>query len=130
VGLPMVIFTILFASWSLRREPEMELLSSLGRIYVPVFIAIYVAAKVADMIWRGTWTYLADGSYEGKLWIAEMALALLPLGMLLTPRLRRTPRLLGAACGLAILGVILNRLNVFVLGFHPPYQQKVYIPSL
>jgi len=26
--------------------------------------------------------------------------------------------------------VVLNRLNVFVLGFHPPYETGRYIPSL
>src|SRR4029079_12492370 len=34
VGLPMVIFTILFASWCLSREPEMEALQPLARKYV------------------------------------------------------------------------------------------------
>lgn len=31
---------------------------------------------------------------------------------------------------LVILGVVLNRLNVFVLAYHPPYSTKTYIPSL
>ena len=31
---------------------------------------------------------------------------------------------------MVISGVILNRLNVFVLAFHPPYQEKPYFPSL
>jgi Ni/Fe-hydrogenase subunit HybB-like protein len=130
VGLPMVIFTILFASWSLERDPEMHALGELARKYIPVFIVVYLAAKCADMIWRGTWSYLLDGSYEGVLWMLELALPLVALGMYLTPRVRRAPRLLGAASLLVILSVVLNRLSVFVLAFHPPYSSKTYIPSL
>ena len=33
-------------------------------------------------------------------------------------------------CLSIILGVVLNRLNFFVLAFHPPYAKKNYIPSL
>ena len=130
VGLPMVIFTILFASWSLNREPEMPALAELARKYVPVFIVIYLGAKLADMVWRGTGNYLTDGSYEGVLWLLEMAMPVAALAMFLTPRVRRTPRLLGAASLLVILGVVLNRLSVFVLAFHPPYARRTYIPSL
>jgi Fe-S-cluster-containing dehydrogenase component/Ni/Fe-hydrogenase subunit HybB-like protein len=130
VGLPMVIFTILFASWSLSRQPEMETLAPLARRYVPPFIAIYVATKIGDTIWRGTGHYLLDGSYEGWLWIAEMLLVVAPLALFLVPRICRTPRLLAGTCLSVILGVVLNRLNVFVLAFHPPFQSEPYIPSL
>src|SRR4029078_13044194 len=65
VGLPMVIFTILVASWSLNRPPEMETLAPLARQYVPAFIAMYVATKIGDMIWRRTGHHLLDGSDEG-----------------------------------------------------------------
>jgi Ni/Fe-hydrogenase subunit HybB-like protein len=29
-----------------------------------------------------------------------------------------------------VLGVVLNRLNVFVLGFHPTFATRRYVPSL
>jgi Ni/Fe-hydrogenase subunit HybB-like protein len=130
VGLPMVIFTILFASWSLDREPEMHTLEPLARKYVPVFLVLYIIAKVADMIWRGTYSYLSDGSLESYLWIAEMILVVGPLVLFFVPAVRRSPRWLATACLLVILGVVLNRLNVLVIAFHPPYEQKPYFPSL
>jgi Ni/Fe-hydrogenase subunit HybB-like protein/Fe-S-cluster-containing dehydrogenase component len=130
VGLPMVIFTILYASWSLNRRPEMHILSRLASRYVPAFIALYLAAKVADMIWRGTYGYLVDGSYEGVLWTIEvLAGVVLPLVLFLRPGVRRSPRWLAATCLLVISGVILNRLNVFVLAYHPPFTEKRYFPS-
>ena len=90
---------------------------------------MYVATKIGDMIWRGTGHYLLDGSYEGWLWIAEMLLVLVPLGLFLSPRVCLSPRVLASACLSVILGVVLNRLNVFVLAFHPPFQSKPYVPS-
>ena len=130
VGLPMVIFTILCASWSLKRKPEMEALTPLARTYVPVLLWTYLAVKIVDMVARGTWRYLLDGSPDGRLWIGEMLLVAAPLVLLLSPKLCRSPKWLAATSLLVILGVVLNRLNVFVLGFHPPYATKTYFPSL
>ena len=55
---------------------------------------------------------------------------IVPLVMLLLPSVRRSPRLLGTAALLVIGGVILNRVNCFVLAYHPPYATRTYIPSL
>ena len=107
----------------------MEFLTPLARKYVPGFIAIYLLVKLADMFARGTYTYL-NGSPESFLWIAEMLLVVAPLAMFLSPKVCRSPKLLASACLLTILGVILNRLNVLVLAFHPPYATKSYIPSI
>lgn len=131
VGFPMVIFTILAASWSLNRKPEMHVLAPLAARFVPAFLCLYLCAKVGDMAVRGTWTYLLDGSAAGGLWLAEMlGGVVLPLALLLAPRVRRSPRWLAASTLLVILGVVLNRLNVFVLGYSPPFAEKAYFPSL
>jgi Ni/Fe-hydrogenase subunit HybB-like protein/Fe-S-cluster-containing dehydrogenase component len=131
VGFPMVIFTLLFASWCLRREPEMDALGGLASRFVPVFLWLYLAVKLGDMAWRGTHVYLLDGSYQGILWIAEVFLGVVvPLGMFLAPSVRRSPKLLATASLLVIFGVVLNRLNCFILAYHPPYATRTYIPSL
>lgn len=131
VALPMVIFTILFASWSLERQPEMEALSPLAGRYVPVFLTLYLLVKSGDMLWRGTWSYLIEGAYEGKLWMIEMGLGvLLPLVLFLVPAVRRSARGLTVASLLVILGVVFNRLNVFILAYQPPVESKRYVPSL
>ncbi|WP_428937945.1 4Fe-4S dicluster domain-containing protein [Fontivita pretiosa] len=130
VGFPMVIFTILFASWSLNRRPEMHVLSPLA-MYVPFFLAIYLVMKVADVIWRGAWADLVHLNTQGALWLTEMTLGVaIPLVLLLIPKVRRTPGLLAAAVFCVIVGVVLNRLNVFVLGYQPPFASKTYIPSI
>jgi Ni/Fe-hydrogenase subunit HybB-like protein len=130
VGLPMVIFTILCARWSLNQKPELEVLSPLSRYIVPA-LAVYLAVKVGDLAARGVWPMLLDGSFEATLWLTEvLGGVVLPLVLLAVAKLRRSRRWLGWACLLVILGVVMNRLNVFVLAYAPPYAERVYMPSL
>ncbi len=130
VGFPMVIFTILLASWSVGREPEMKVLSPLAR-YVPVFLSVYLVTKLADLIWRGVWRDLTHLSLQSVAFDAEMIIGVvLPLVLLCMPRVRNSSRWLAASCLMVIGGVVLNRLNVFLIGYHPPYATKSYFPSV
>jgi Ni/Fe-hydrogenase subunit HybB-like protein len=131
VGLPMVIFTILFASWSLEREPEMHALSHLAKKYVPVFIFLYAAVKIGDVVYRGLFPSLLHLEYHALLWNAEVLFGVIvPFFLFLIPSVRNSPKWLAMTSLMVILGVVLNRLNVFVLAYHPPYQEKAYFPSL
>jgi Ni/Fe-hydrogenase subunit HybB-like protein len=129
VGFPMVIFTMLFASWALKRKPEMQVLGPLSR-YVPFFLFVYLILKVSDLYLRGKFG-LIDGSVQSISWLAEMMIGVVfPLAMLLIPRVRRSPGALAIAVFAVIAGVVLNRLNCFVIGYHPPYATKSYFPSI
>jgi Ni/Fe-hydrogenase subunit HybB-like protein len=129
-GFPMVIFTMLFASWCLKRKPEMHVLAPLAR-YVPAFLALYLAVKVGDMWVRRTYLGLGDKSPQSISYIAEVLLGVVaPLVLLLLPAVRRSPRWLAGTCLAVILGVVLNRLNVFVIGYHPPFATRTYVPSV
>ncbi|MCC7017857.1 MAG: hypothetical protein IT564_11710, partial [Rhodospirillales bacterium] len=124
------IFTMLFASWSLNRRAEMDVLGSLAR-FVPVFLAVYLAVKIGDVAVRGVAPMLLDGSVESLSWLAEVGLGVvLPMALLLQPRVRQSPGRLAGACLAVILGVVLNRLNVFVIAYDPPYATRDYFPSL
>jgi Ni/Fe-hydrogenase subunit HybB-like protein len=130
VGFPMVIFTLLFASWCLKRRPEMNVLAPLS-LYVPIFLALYLAVKLGDLWVRKTYLGLLDGSLQSNSFIAEMLIGvLLPLVLFLIPSVRRSPRWLATACLAVILGVVLNRLNVFVVGYHAPFATRSYFPSV
>ncbi len=130
VGFPMVIWESLFAGWSLKLKPEMNVLGPLAR-FIPFTLGAYLAVKIGDMIHRGTYTYLADGSVESWCWMAEIGLGVvLPLLMLLSRKVRQSPKWLFSAVMLIVLGVIFNRVNVFLVGYRPPYATKTYIPSL
>ncbi|MCL5279283.1 MAG: Ni/Fe-hydrogenase cytochrome b subunit, partial [Planctomycetes bacterium] len=130
VGFPMVIWESLVAAWSLKLKPEMDVLGPLGR-FVPFTLGIYLTAKVADMVWRGTYAYLGEGSLQSTCWLLEMAAGVvIPLVMFASARVRRSPRLLLVAASLVVLGVIFNRVNVFLIGYHPPYAARAYFPSV
>jgi len=130
VGFPMVIFESMYAGWSFKLKPEMEILSPLSK-YVLFFTGLYLAVKVTDMLIRGSYVYLTEGSLQSYSFIVEMVFGVIvPFFMLLSARVRNTPRLLFIAALLVILGVILNRVNVFLIGYQPPYVTVHYFPSI
>ena len=129
VGFPMVIFESLIASRSLGRKPEMKILTPLARI-VPVTLFIYLAFKIGDLTLRGAWGYVIDGSPESGMFILEVGLGVVvPILLLLRARRRRSPAVLMTAASLTVLGVALNRINVFLVAFRPHYAPEPYFPS-
>jgi Ni/Fe-hydrogenase subunit HybB-like protein len=130
VGLPMVILAALLSSWSLRRAPAMEVLARLARL-APIPLAAYLSGKLSDLVIRDALLYLADGSAHSLAWMAEVGLGVaLPLVLLLSRRVRGSAVGLGAACALAAGGVLLNRMNVFVVAYAPAYVETWYTPAL
>jgi Ni/Fe-hydrogenase subunit HybB-like protein/Fe-S-cluster-containing dehydrogenase component len=129
VGYPMVIWESLFAGWSLRLKPEMEVLGPLAR-FVPFTLGTYLAFKLGDMAYRGTYTYLGDGSVQSRCWLLEVGGGVvLPLVLLSLRRVRQSPRWLFACASLVVFGVIFNRVNVFLIGYRPPYATQAYTPA-
>ena len=129
-GYPMVTFESLIVAKSFGREPEMDVLTPLAR-YMPVFMGAYLAVKLGDMIVRGTYVYLLDGTYQSNAFIVEVLVGVvLPFVMLLSAKVRRSPGWLFFASTLYVLGILLNRLNVFIVSYTPPYKIAAYFPSV
>lgn len=129
VGFPTVIFACLYAAWAFKLKPHMEALSSLAK-FTPVLLAVYFAFKLGDMIMRGSYVYLAQANLQTAFFLIEMVVGvLLPLFMLASVRVRRAPKLLALACALAMFGVVLNRTNVYWIGYHPQRAATMYFPS-
>lgn len=129
VGFPMVIVESIYASWSFRLRPEMDVLSALAK-FIPPILGIYVCYKVGDMLIRESWRYL-DGSPQSVMFLIEVILGLIvPLILLLSSRVRNSPRGLFIAALMIVLGVALNRVNVFLVAYAPPYQAKSYFPAI
>lgn len=130
VGFPMVIVESLAATWALRLPPERNVLSSMGR-YVPPILGIYLAFKIGDMAVRESYRTLADGSFQSAMFMAEVMLGVvLPIALLLSSRIRSRSSGLFIAALLVVLGVALNRINVFLVAYQPPYATRTYVPSL
>jgi Ni/Fe-hydrogenase subunit HybB-like protein len=130
VGFSMVIFESMIAAKVFGRRLEMEVLAPLSRI-VPVLLLVYLAFKAVDVIIRGAAGRLLDGGVAPPMFLVEVvAGVLVPLLMLLSERVRRRPALLFTAAALVVLGVALNRINVFLVAFTPLYATKRYVPSV
>lgn len=130
VGYPMVVFETTVVTSSLRLDGEMDVLTPLTRITI-FLLGIYMCLKMGDMVVRGTYVYLLDGTAQSKAFLVEMLVGvIIPWLMLISPRVRRSRRALFIACTLIVLGVALNRVNVFLVGFQPPYTEKAYFPAI
>jgi Ni/Fe-hydrogenase subunit HybB-like protein len=131
VGYPMVIFESVWASRAFGRKPEMEILTPLAKL-IPFFIGAYIVAKISDLVIRDAYTYLFDGSFQSMMFILEFGFGvLLPFFLLLSERVRRSPTGLFVCAALyVILGVLLNRINVFVVAYKPLYAEGPYVPSI
>ena len=130
-GLPMVILEHSFAAKAFALEhTDEQMWQGLARI-AALLLGIYAALKLGDMLVRGTYTWLGDGSVASRAFIVELiGGVIVPLVMLLIPGVRRSPRWRFVASLLVVGGVLLNRINVFLVGFNPPYPGRGYFPSV
>jgi Ni/Fe-hydrogenase subunit HybB-like protein len=130
VGYPMVVFETTLATTSLKLDSEMKVLSPLTRITI-FLLGVYLALKIGDMVIRETYVYLLDGTAQTNSFLAEMIFGVIvPWIMLLSPAVRRSRRGLFIAATLIVGGVLLNRINVFVVGYRPPVSENYYFPSV
>lgn len=130
VGFPAVIVASLWTSWSFREEPPMDVLSALAR-YTPLFLGVHLAFTFGNMVIRDSYTELTTWNWSTACWLMEVAIGgALPFVLLLFEGVRRSPRRLLAACLLVVFGVVLNRVNVFLVAYRPPYAIDTYFPSI
>jgi len=129
-GYPMVIFESIVASKSFGRRIEMEALTPLSR-FMPVLIGLYLLVKLGDMFVRGTYVYLLDGTYHSNAFIVEVVVGvMLPFVMVLFRQVRESPGWLFFAATAYVVGIVFNRINVFVTSYTPPYKLVAYFPAL
>ncbi|MFA6168507.1 MAG: Ni/Fe-hydrogenase cytochrome b subunit [Gemmatimonadaceae bacterium] len=130
VGFPMVIFESLIASRSFGLKPEMHILGRMGRMVAPL-LGIYLAFKLGDLFIRETFVYLKTISTVSVMYVIELLFGVvIPLRMFMSPVVQKSPRLLFIAATLVVGGVLLNRLDTFVVAYTPPYATHSYFPSI
>ncbi len=130
VGLPMVIFESIISSKSFNLKPETSVLSGLGRIVGPMLF-IYLTIKVMDMAIRQSYVYLMEINTESVMFLIEVIVGIvIPLIMFFSRRISSTPAGLFIASTCVIFGVLLNRINNFIVSYTPPYAVTSYFPSI
>ncbi|RJO66168.1 MAG: Ni/Fe-hydrogenase cytochrome b subunit [Myxococcales bacterium] len=129
VGFPMVIVEGSWATWAFRREPETPLLADLAR-FTPILLTVYLAVKLIDLASRGVLLHVVSGAPATIWWWAEVGLGVvLPLLLLISAKIRRSRKGLFVAALLVVLGVALNRINVFLVAYNPPFVESRYVPA-
>jgi len=130
VGYPMVVAESLISSRAFGRKPEMHFLTPLARM-TPYLLGIYIVLRLGDMLYRGTYEFLLEGSAASIIfWIEFGLLTIVPFFMFMSSDIRRSPGGLFVAAVMYIFGVLLNRCAVFFIAYEPPYAEKAYIPAL
>jgi len=116
VGLAMTIFESSMSSKYFGREIELPILRDLGRVLV-VVLALYGILKFEDLYHRHVLGLVFVSGYEQRFFLLEIFLSvLIPLGMLLVPKIRESAQGLYLAAVLCLLGFVTNRLNVAITG--------------
>jgi Ni/Fe-hydrogenase subunit HybB-like protein len=116
VGLAMTVYESTTSARHFGKELETPLLQEIGRILL-VILTLYGVLRFQDLYRRHVLGLAFQPRYETYLFWLEIALALvIPIALLLVPRVRKSPRGLYVAAVLVVLGFITNRLNVSLTG--------------
>ncbi|MBL0714045.1 MAG: Ni/Fe-hydrogenase cytochrome b subunit [Desulfosarcina sp.] len=130
VGYPLVVFETTLVTTSLKLDSEMKILTPLMRFTI-FLLGLYLMLKLGDMVVRGPYVYLLDGTAQTNSFLIEIIFGVLvPWIMLLLPKVRRSRKSLFIACAMIVFGVLINRINVFVVGYKPPVCNCNYFPSI
>jgi len=117
VGLAMTIFESSLSSKHFGLQLELPVLQELGRVLV-VVLGVYAILRFEDLANRGVLKLTMQPGYEMYLFWLEISLAIiLPLALLLQPKVRSSANGLYFAAVLVVLGFITNRMNVSITGF-------------
>lgn len=130
VGLPMVIMESVITSKSFGLKPETHILSNLSNIVAPL-LGVYLAFKIGDMMIRKTFVYLYDINAASIMFTLELLVGIvIPLRLFMSRQVAKSPTAMAIASFMVILGVLMNRINNFLIAYNPPYAVKSYFPSI
>jgi Ni/Fe-hydrogenase subunit HybB-like protein len=116
VGLAMIIFESSMSSKYFGREIELPILRDVGRVLV-VVLAIYGILRFEDLYHRGVLHLVFVPGYEQGFFLLEIFLSvLIPLALLMVPKIRESAQGLYLVAVLTLLGFVTNRLNVAITG--------------
>jgi len=115
-GLQTLILVALGYRWLYGREVKLALLGGLAKGSA-VVLALYLVLKLADLALRGQLHLLISGEWESGFFAAELLLgAIIPVAIIAVPSARQSVSGLTAAALCAVSGLVLNRLDVGIMG--------------
>ncbi len=127
-GLGMVIVESHLSGRAFGRELEMDLLEPLGRAMV-VILGLFGILRLDLLARSGVLATVRVPTYESRMFLLEFGLGVvLPIALLVWPRIRHSPTGLVTGATLAVLGFVMHRLNVSVTGLERASGTR-YVPS-
>lgn len=128
-GIGMVILESYLSGRAFGRELEMELLEPLARAMV-VFLGIFGVMRLQTIARNKAFGSVWNLDYEGKMFLLEFGLGvLIPVVLLAFRKIRTNPNGLVFGAFLAVLGFVVNRMNVSITGMERAAGAR-YLPSL
>jgi len=128
-GISMVILETLILSRNGRTLLPPALRANLAKI-TAVALAVYLVIRFQDLLGRGGARYLGQLTYHSIAFYFEIVVGfVVPLVLLLSPRLRNSRRGLFTACVMVLAGFAANRMNTAITGLES-YPVRTYFPSL
>ncbi|MBI5843674.1 MAG: Ni/Fe-hydrogenase cytochrome b subunit [Deltaproteobacteria bacterium] len=130
-GIGMMTLEALGSEKFMGRRIPLAPLAAFAR-QMPVILAFYLILKIADILARDALHLVFAGGAAAVMWWAEMGLGLaLPLALYLKPGFVDNRRGLFAASFLVVAGVVINRINVAMIGveverwgpYHPSFTE-------
>jgi len=128
VGLVMTIIESNLSARAFGREIEAEVLQHAAKI-ASVVMVLYLVIRFWDLAYRGALTNLWPLDRAAGFFILEILAGFaLPILLFNSGKVQRNSRWLYHAAQLALLGFMINRLNVSVTGFEV-VSGKTYVPA-
>ncbi len=128
VGPAMVTIESYLSSRAFKREIELHILSKLAKV-TAVALMVYFVLKVEDIVNYKLFPYIFSLNYEAIMFWLEFILGvIIPIVLLINPKIRASKKGLFVAQFITVLGFILNRLNVSVTALES-YTQAGYFPK-
>ena len=125
-GVAMVIVESTLSAWYFGREIEVALLRDVGHVLCWALFGT-LALRGLDIVLRGIGTELLVLTPQSvAFWIEVQAGLIIPLAILLTPDFADSARWLFWASLMVIVGLLINRLNVAVVGITSTYGETYY----
>lgn len=127
-GIGMIIFESHLSGRAFGRQLEIDLLEPLARVMV-VVLAVYGVLRLDLLRHAGMLGTIFLPEYESRMFLLEFGLGVLvPIGLLMWSRIRRSPTGLVVGAAAAVLGFVMHRLNVSITGLERASGTH-YVPS-
>lgn len=128
-GLTMTIVESTLSSKFFKRGLELELLADLAKA-TSVVLVIYLVVRGIDLYWRGAWPLLREPNIQTVSFWVEIGLGVIfPALLFALKPLRQKPSILfSGALMVVIFGIVLNRMNVSLIGIWS-FAGQIYFPS-